>query len=120
MSGYTLGEIVVWLVLAAILGFALGWIARELLLCSQQPPSTRAARPAVDAAPAAQAEPVEETPVKKAPAKEAAVKRAPAKKAAAKKSPAKKAAAKKTPAKKAPVKKSPARKAAAPKKPDDT
>ncbi|MCW2750311.1 MAG: hypothetical protein JWR83_1421, partial [Aeromicrobium sp.] len=30
MSGYTIGEIVVWLVLAALLGFILGWLLREL------------------------------------------------------------------------------------------
>ena len=105
MSGYTIGEIVVWLVLAAVLGFALGWIARELLLRSHEPPSTLAVRPAADAAPVAQPEPVAEAPVKKAPAKKAAAKKTPAKKAAAKKTPAKKAAAKKTPAKKAAAKK---------------
>jgi hypothetical protein len=30
MSGYTIGEIVVWLVLAAILGFVLGWLVRGI------------------------------------------------------------------------------------------
>ena len=30
MSGYTIGEIVVWLLLAAILGFILGWLLRQL------------------------------------------------------------------------------------------
>jgi len=28
VSGYTIGEIVVWLVLAAVLGFVLGWLMR--------------------------------------------------------------------------------------------
>lgn len=37
MSGYTIGEIAVWLVLAAALGFALGWLTRELLLRSRPP-----------------------------------------------------------------------------------
>nr|MCW2727794.1 hypothetical protein [Aeromicrobium sp.] len=32
MSGYTIGEIVVWLLLTAVLAFALGWMTRELLL----------------------------------------------------------------------------------------
>lgn len=32
MSGYTVGEIAVWLVLAAVLGFVLGWLVRELVL----------------------------------------------------------------------------------------
>lgn len=32
MSSYTIGEIAVWLLLAAVLGFALGWLTRELLL----------------------------------------------------------------------------------------
>lgn len=30
MSGYTVGEIVVWLLLAAVMGLALGWLLREL------------------------------------------------------------------------------------------
>jgi hypothetical protein len=29
MSGYTIGEIIVWLLLAAILGFVLGWLLRQ-------------------------------------------------------------------------------------------
>lgn len=32
MSGYTIGEILIWLVSAAVLGFALGWLSRELVL----------------------------------------------------------------------------------------
>lgn len=35
MSGYTIGEIALWLVVAAGLGFALGWMARELVLRSR-------------------------------------------------------------------------------------
>lgn len=30
MSTYTIGEIAIWLILAAVLGFALGWLVREL------------------------------------------------------------------------------------------
>ena len=49
MSGYTIGEIALWLVVAAGLGFALGWMARELVLRSRP----RAAAPEqVTAAPA--------------------------------------------------------------------
>ncbi|MDX6278387.1 MAG: hypothetical protein QOJ72_2515, partial [Nocardioidaceae bacterium] len=43
MSGYTIGEIVVWLVLAAVLGFALGWLLRELKCRSQHGAGTAAA-----------------------------------------------------------------------------
>jgi hypothetical protein len=32
MSGYTIGEIAIWLLLAAALGFVLGWLVRELVL----------------------------------------------------------------------------------------
>jgi outer membrane biosynthesis protein TonB len=32
VSGYTIGEIGVWLLLAAALGFVLGWLVRELVL----------------------------------------------------------------------------------------
>ncbi|MET0931783.1 MAG: hypothetical protein ABWX74_19855 [Aeromicrobium sp.] len=42
MSGYTIGEIAGWLVIAAALGFALGWLARELV-------TRRRGRPAVTA-----------------------------------------------------------------------
>lgn len=35
MSGYTIGEIALWIVVAAGLGFALGWMARELVLRSR-------------------------------------------------------------------------------------
>lgn len=34
MSAYTLGEIVVWLLLAATVGFGLGWLARTLRYAS--------------------------------------------------------------------------------------
>lgn len=30
MSSYTIGEIVVWLLLTAVIGFVLGWLVREL------------------------------------------------------------------------------------------
>jgi hypothetical protein len=110
MSGYTVGEIVIWLVLAATLGFALGWIVRELLLrTSRGSTDTPAVRPQVPAP-----DPVEPTvPAKKAPAKKAPAKKAAAKKTAAKKTAAKKAPAKKATAKKAPAKKSAAKKSAA-------
>ncbi len=36
MSTYTIGEIAIWLVLAAVLGFALGWLVRELAARGQQ------------------------------------------------------------------------------------
>ena len=110
MSAYTIGEIVGWLLLAAALGFALGWIARELLL--RQGQATRA--PDV---PSEQPEPVEPTtPAKSAPA----AKKAPAKKASAKKTAAKKAPAKKAAATKATAKKAAAKKAAPPPEADDT
>ena len=92
MSGYTIGEIVIWLLLAAALGFALGWIARELFLRAKPQASTRAVTPVAETEPI---EPAEQAPAKKAPAKKAAAKKVPAKKAAAKKVPAKKAAARK-------------------------
>jgi hypothetical protein len=37
MSGYTIGEILVWLVAAAVLGFLLGWLCRELAARSRRP-----------------------------------------------------------------------------------
>jgi hypothetical protein len=106
MSEYTVGEIVIWLVLAAALGFALGWITRELLLRrSQASTETPAVRPSVPAP-----DPVEPpAPAKKAAARTAPAKKSPAKKVAAKKSPAKKSAVKKTTAKKGPAKKAPAK-----------
>ena len=81
MSGYTIGEIVIWLVIAAALGFALGWIARELVLrarsgahdASDVRPPVAVAEPAPKAA-------VEKVVTKKTPAKKAA-KKAPARKA---------------------------------------
>ena len=45
MSWYTVGEIVVWLLIAAVLGFVLGWLLRGIL----RPP--RRAEQAPDAAP---------------------------------------------------------------------
>lgn len=106
MSGYTIGEIVIWLVLAAALGFALGWIARELVL--------RARSGAHDTSDVRSPAPVA-GPEPESPAEKVVAKKAPAKKAAVKKAPAKKTAAKKTAAKKAPVKK-----ATPPRDSDDT
>jgi hypothetical protein len=57
MSGYTIGEIVVWLVAAAALGFVLGWLSRELRL------RRRTRSPLV-------VEPPRETPVAAEPAAE--------------------------------------------------
>ena len=114
MSAYTIGEIVIWLVLAAALGFALGWVARELQLrVTSSARDTPDVRPAVAIAEPEPEAPVEKTVATKAPAKKAPAKKAPAKKAPAKKAPAKKAPAKKAPAKKAPAKKTPAKKAPA-------
>jgi len=123
VSGYTIGEIVVWLVLAAVLGFGLGWIARELLLRARsRAHDVSDVRPPV---PVAEPEAPVEPAVKKAPAKKTAAKKTTAKKAAAKKAPAKKTTAKKTAAKKAtakkaPAKKAPAKKATPPQASDDT
>jgi hypothetical protein len=114
MSGYTVGEIVLWLLLAAVLGFGLGWIARELLLRTSQgagdspvvrPPAPGPIEPTASTTPApvgkSPAENVPaKTPVKKIPAKKTPAKKT-ATTAAVKKSPAKKTAAKKTSAKKA-------------------
>lgn len=38
MSAYTIGEIAVWLLLTAVLGFVLGWMSRELVLRSRTSP----------------------------------------------------------------------------------
>jgi len=58
MSSYTIGEIVVWLLLTALLAFALGWMSRELLLRSRRPaPAEPAAEPAVAPAVAPAVEP---------------------------------------------------------------
>jgi len=46
MSSYTIGEIVIWLLGAALMGFVLGWLVRELVL-------RRRSRPASTTAPAA-------------------------------------------------------------------
>ncbi len=130
MSGYTIGEIAVWLILAAILGFLLGWLLRQRKCESEH---SGAERPA-DASIATSRTPVEaasDEPVGLAdagrketvPAKSAAAKKAPAKTAArtststtsAKKATsapaAKKATTKKATTKKA-TSKAPAKKAA--------
>jgi hypothetical protein len=115
MSGYTIGEIVIWLVLAATLGFALGWIARELLLqAKSRAHKASAVRSSVAVAGPEPEAPADKPVVKKAPVKKAAAKKAPAKKAATKKAPAKKTAAKKA------AKKTPAKKATPPRDADDT
>lgn len=85
MSGYTIGEIAVWLVVAAALGFALGWMTRELVLRSRPraaapqevatapvpapapapapvPKPAAAPAPVPKPAPAPEAEPVPEAP----------------------------------------------------------
>lgn len=72
MSSYTIGEILVWLLLTAVLAFALGWMSRELLLrtrtspSAEPVPSAEAAEHVVraEAAPARKPEPdVEPEPV---------------------------------------------------------
>ena len=57
MSSYTIGEIVVWLLLTALLAFALGWMSRELLLRSRRPAP---AEPAVEPEPEPEPEPAAE------------------------------------------------------------
>jgi hypothetical protein len=71
MSGYTVGEIGVWLLLAAGLGFALGWLVRELAL-RRRPPRPADVVPHDVPAPEQTPEPApEQTPP--APAPEAPV-----------------------------------------------
>ena len=61
VSGYTIGEITIWLVLAAALGFVLGWLVRELVLRTRAAPAPQPAPgPAPVEAPAAEAEPAPE------------------------------------------------------------
>ncbi|WP_452039031.1 sunset domain-containing protein [Aeromicrobium fastidiosum] len=69
MSGYTIGEIAVWLAVAAALGFALGWMARELVLRSRPRDVAPLPKPAPaptplsePAAPERASEPVAPTP----------------------------------------------------------
>ena len=83
MSGYTIGEIVIWLLLASVLGFTLGWIGRELLLrAKQRSAGAPVVRPLLQTAEPAEPAPPAETPAaKKAPAKKTAAKKAAAKKA---------------------------------------
>ena len=52
VSGYTIGEIAVWLLLAAALGFVLGWLVRELVLRTRAVPV-----PGLPPEPAAEPEP---------------------------------------------------------------
>ena len=42
MSSYTIGEILLWLLAAAVLGFVLGWLVRELVLRRRHRPSSTA------------------------------------------------------------------------------
>lgn len=67
MSGYTIGEIIVWLILAAILGFILGWLLRSLKCRSQHSGVTTASASAPVKAPA----PVKAAASNPAPAKAA-------------------------------------------------
>lgn len=46
MSGYTIGEIIVWLLLAAILGFVLGWLLRQQKYLRARAATGRTAAPA--------------------------------------------------------------------------
>lgn len=39
MSTYTIGEIAIWLLLAAAVGFVLGWLVRELVLRTRAAPA---------------------------------------------------------------------------------
>lgn len=59
MSGYTIGEIAIWLLLAAALGFVLGWLVRELVLRTRAAPAPapRAAVPEVASEPEPEPEP---------------------------------------------------------------
>jgi hypothetical protein len=60
MSGYTIGEITVWLLLTAVLAFALGWMSRELVLRSRpHEPPAEPPKP-VEPAPEPEPEPVED------------------------------------------------------------
>jgi hypothetical protein len=43
MSSYTIGEIIVWLLAAAVLGFVLGWLVRELVLRRHSRPASASA-----------------------------------------------------------------------------
>jgi hypothetical protein len=61
MSGYTIGEIAGWLTIAAVLGFVLGWLARELVL--------RASRRTRGESPANKAAAAKKAPARKAPAR---------------------------------------------------
>jgi hypothetical protein len=112
MSGYTIGEIVVWLLLAAVLGFGLGWLLRELKYRSESgvaaPAAAAVTEPPVEIPVKPAEPPVKKAPVKKAPAKKTPAKKTPAKKTPAKKTPAKKTPAKRTPAKRTPAKRTPA------------
>ncbi|MFI5427680.1 hypothetical protein [Aeromicrobium sp. UC242_57] len=70
MSAYTLGEIAVWLVLAAVLGFVLGWLAREIQVRAGRrsaAPEVQPAKPAEPAAPAAPEETMESQPAEPEP-----------------------------------------------------
>jgi outer membrane biosynthesis protein TonB len=59
VSGYTIGEIAVWLLLAAALGFVLGWLVRELVLRTR-PASAPVPEPKPEPVPKPEPEPVPE------------------------------------------------------------
>ena len=74
MSTYTIGEIAIWLILAAVLGFALGWLVRELTArrhVATVPVPDRAPAPSEPAA--AKPEPSKPEPSKPEPSKPAPV-----------------------------------------------
>ena len=144
MSGYTIGEIIIWLLLSALLGFLLGWLMHTMK-CEREhgvaepavattsttgaglngAAAAEPAQLAKSAAPLAakRASAAKKSVAKKAPAakkaaaKKVAVKKASAKKVAVKKAPAKKVAVKKVAAKNAPPKKAAAKKVAVKKAP---
>lgn len=58
MSGYTIGEIGIWLLLTALLGFALGWLSRELVQRRRSAPVQQAVdRPQPEPQPEPEPEP---------------------------------------------------------------
>jgi hypothetical protein len=66
MSSYTMGEILLWLLAAAALGFVLGWLVRELVMRRRHRPAGAAPAPAPvpsEPEPEPQPEPVAPEPV---------------------------------------------------------
>ncbi|MCW2839754.1 MAG: hypothetical protein JWR55_1237 [Aeromicrobium sp.] len=72
MSGYTIGEILIWLVAAAVLGFLLGWLCRELV-GRRRRPAAPVAEPAVQSMVEPVAEPLAEPVVPATPRPEPVV-----------------------------------------------